>query len=107
MAIPHNTLQNIERSKIEDQISAFLLSGGKIKEEPAFDEPKDHELSGDMKKIYSFLKVYIDANGKVPNRRRICSELSMSAKKLGQYLFALDKMGKVSCNKHGVIVGVN
>ena len=107
MAMPHNTVQNAERLRIAAQITAFFSKGGEIDTLPDYDQPKDHELDGDMKKVHSFCKVYFDANKKPPSRKRVSVELSMSAKKLGQYLLALDKIGKVQCNKHGVITGVN
>lgn len=107
MAIPHNTSQNKERRRIADEIAAFLSGDGEINTLPDYDQPKDHDLDGDMKKVHSFCRVYFDANKKPPSLKRVSAELSMSAKKLGQYLLALDKIGKVQCNKHGVITGVN
>jgi len=107
MAIPHNTAKDAERLKMSEQISSFFAAGGRIEAVPAYDQPKDVELKGDMMKVYSFIKSYYDARNEIPSRRRVSSELGLSAKKLGSYLLALDKLGRVSCNKHGVIVGVN
>lgn len=107
MAIPHNTIKDDERLKMSEQIREFFAGGGRIEAVPAYDQPKDVELKGDMMKVYSFIKSYYEARGRIPPRKRISAETGLSAKKLGSYLLALDKLGRVSCNKHGVIVGVN
>jgi len=107
MAIPHNTTKNAERLRLNEQINAFFAKGKTIKTIPDFDQPKNVELDRDMMKIYAFVKHYEELNNCMPSRRRVSAELGLSAKKLGQYLLALDKLGCVRCNKHGVIVGVN
>jgi len=107
MEIPHNTIKDAERLKLSEQINAFFAKGKTIKTIPDFDQPKNVELDGDMMKIYAFVKHYEELNNCMPSRRRVSAELGLSAKKLGQYLLALDKLGRVRCNKHGVIVGVN
>jgi len=106
MEIPHNTIKDAERLKLSEQINAFFSKGKKIKTIPDFDQPKNVELDGDMMKIYAFVKRYEELNNCMPSRRRVSAELGLSAKKLGQYLLALDKLGRVRCNKHGVIVDV-
>jgi len=107
MAIPHNTEKDAERLRMSEQINRFFAAGGRIEAVPAYDQPKEMEIKGDMMKVYSFIKSYYEARGKIPPRKRISAETGLSAKKLGAYLLALDKLGRVSCNKHGVIVGVN
>ena len=107
MAIPHNTVQNKERQRIADQITAFFSKGGEINTLPDYDQPKDRELDGDMKKIYSFCKVYVEKNDKPPKSKRITAEFGIDAAQLKKYLLALEKLGLLSCNKHGIITGVN
>ena len=107
MAIPHNTTKNAERLQLNEQINQFFASGKTIKTIPDFDQPKNVELDGDMMRVYTFIKHYDQLNNCMPNRRRVSAELGFGAAKLGQYLLALDKLGRVRCNKHGAIVGVN
>jgi hypothetical protein len=107
MEIPHNTIKDAERLKLNEQVNAFFARGKTITTIPDFDQPKNVELDGDMMKIYAFVKHYEQLNNCMPSRRRVSAELGLSAKKLDQYLLALDKLGRMRCNKHGVIVGVN
>jgi len=107
MAIPHNTTKDAERLELNEQINVFFARGKTIKTIPDFDQPKNVELDGDMMRVYSFIKHYDELNSCMPSRRRVSAELGFGDKKLRQYLLALDKLGRVRCNKHGVIVGVN
>ena len=107
MAIPYNTSQNKERRRIADQITAFFSKDGEINTLPDYDQPKSRDLPCDMKKIYSFCKLYVEKNDEPPKPKRITAEFGIDAAQLKKYLLALEKLGLLSCNKHGVITGVN
>lgn len=106
MAIPHNTVQDAERQRIEEETAAFLSGDGEINTLPDYDQPKIRDLPSDMKKIHSFCKIYLASNDKPPKPKRISAEFGIDAAQLKKYLLALEKLGLLVCNKHGVITGV-